>query len=516
MRQNDARQPRPQPATREPRCVACLRSGRAGGTGNAAFFGQMSQTVPRPHTAIRLLRMAWPILGVLLIMPWQPATAAQADPAAGSQHTSPTASDEDSPSSDEATLPSGEQQGEDSSTGEETAPRSHRDWYPLLISLGFLLLLGLATDAVGRHTPLPRVTLLVLFGVIVGPSCLDLLPEGSRAWYPLIADVALLMIGFLLGEKLSWASLKDTGKEVFWISALVIIGTAAVMFAGLTAMGVRTELALLLAALAPATDPAAVTNVVYETRSSGRFTDVLLGIVAVDDAWGLIMFSLLLAVAETFTGAGGAETIQHGAWELGGALLVGVGLGIPAALLTGRIRPGEPMQSEALGVVFLAGGLALWIGVSHLLTAMVVGATVANLAQHHKRPFHAIENIQWPFMVLFFLLAGASFRVGRVVEIGWIGLAYLVLRVAGRSAGAWAGGTIGQADPQVRHWMGMAILPQAGVALGMALVATDSFPELRDVILPVVIGSTVLFELAGPCFTRLALMCSGDAGNRGD
>lgn len=195
---------------------------------------------------------------------------------------------------------------------------------------------------------------------------------------------------------------------------------------------------------------------------------------------------------------------------------MGVGLGIPAALLTGRIRPGEPMQSEALGVVFLAGGLALWMGVSHLLTAMVVGATVANLARHHKRPFHAIEHIQWPFMVLSFILAGASFQLGRAAEIGWIGLAYLVLRVAGRTAGAWAGGTIGQADPQVRRWMGLAILPQAGVALGMALMATDSFPELRDVILPVVIGSTIVFELAGPFFTRLALVCSGDAGSQAD
>ncbi len=478
------------------------------------FFGQMNRTSRHLNTAFRLLRRAWLILGVLLVIPWQPATAAQADPATGSRRTSPTASDEDSPPSGEATQQTGEEQGEHSSTGEETAHRSHRDWYPLLISLGFLLLLGLATDALGHHTPLPRVTLLVLFGVIVGPSCLDLLPEGSRSWYPLIADVALLMIGFLLGEKLSWASLRETGKEVFWISALVIVGTAAVMFLGLLAIGVRTELALLLAALAPATDPAAVTNVVYEMKSSGRFTDVLLEIVAVDDAWGLIMFSLLLAVAEASTGAGGATVLQHGAWELGGALLVGVGLGIPAALLTGRIRPGEPMQTEALGVVFLAGGLALWMGVSHLLTAMTVGATVANLARHHKRPFHAIEHIQWPFMVLFFILAGASFQVGRVADIGWIGLAYLVLRVAGRSAGAWAGGTIGQADPQIRHWMGLAILPQAGVALGMALVATDSFPELRDVILPVVIGSTVLFELAGPFFTRLALICSGDAGSR--
>ena len=122
-----------------------------------------------------------------------------------------------------------------------------------------------------------------------------------------------------------------------------------------------------------------------------------------------MLFSLTLAVIEATTGTGsGGNELWVGIREIGGALLLGVGIGIPTAYLTGRLDPGGPTLAEALGVVFLCGGLALWPHVSFLLAAMALGATVASLARHHRRPFHAIEGIEWPFMILFFLLAGAS------------------------------------------------------------------------------------------------------------
>jgi Kef-type K+ transport system membrane component KefB len=161
-------------------------------------------------------------------------------------------------------------------------------------------------------------------------------------------------------------------------------------------------------------------------------------------------------------------------------------------------------------MVLLCGGLAMWLDVSFLLAAMVMGAVVANLARHHKRPFHAIENIEWPFMIVFFILAGASLRLGALSQIGIIGTAYVILRFAGRLAGAWAGGKISRADPLTTRWMGMALMPQAGVAMGMALVATQRFPEFSDIILPIVISSTVLFELIGPLMTRRALVRVGE------
>jgi Kef-type K+ transport system membrane component KefB len=376
-----------------------------------------------------------------------------------------------------------------------------------LITVGVLLLLGLVTDAIGRRTRLPRVTLLLIFGFVIGPAGLDFLSPGEGKWLSVIADMALVMIGFLLGEKLTISSLRQHGRFVLWFSVSEVVGTALVVLVGLLLIGVQVDIALLLAAIATATAPAATTDVVHETKADGVFARTLLGIVAVDDAWGLIIFSIILTVTQVLSGQGsGIEPLLTGAWELGGALLLGIGLGIPMAYLTGRIQPGEPTLVEALGIVFLCGGIAIWLEVSFLLASMVLGSVVANLARHHMRPFHAIEGIEWPFMILFFVLAGASLHIEAAYQIRLAGLGYIILRVIGRLLGAWAGGTICHAEPLMRRWMGIALMPQAGVALGMALIASHRRPDLADMIFPVVIASTVLFEVIGPVLTRSALV----------
>ncbi len=385
------------------------------------------------------------------------------------------------------------------------------DLHALFLALGGLLLVGLVTDEIGRRTRLPRVTLLILFGVAVGPSGLDLLPRAFQDWYEFLASVALTMVAFLLGGKLSFATLRSRGKTILAVSLTVVILTALLVGIGLIAIGTPVPMALLLAGIATATAPAATQDVVRQTRAKGPFTDTLLAVVAVDDAWGLVVFSLLLAVAKGIAGDGALVILGHGLWELGGALAVGAAVGLPAAFLTGRLKPGEPMQAEALGLVFLCAGLAIWLGVSFLLAGMVAGAIVVNLAKHHSRPFHEIEHIEWPFMVFFFVLAGASLRLDSLHDIGLIGLAYLVLRTLARVLGGWIGGIVADAPILHRRWIGLALIPQAGVALGMALVAANHFPQLAETLLVVAIGATVVFEVVGPILTQRALRRVGEA-----
>jgi Kef-type K+ transport system membrane component KefB len=375
----------------------------------------------------------------------------------------------------------------------------------LLGTIGALLLAGLGLDALGQRTRMPRVTLLVLFGVAVGPSGLNLLPTQSADWYELIAVVALVMVAFLLGGGLTRRALAADGRHILSVSAGAVVVTAGFVGVGLWALGHDPVLALVLAGVSTATDPAATQDVVRGSGVTGSFPRTLLGVVAIDDAWGLIAFSLLLAWAHALLGNGAFAVAGILARELGGALAIGLLVGLPAAYLTGRLRAGEPTQAEALGVVFLCGGLALASGASFLLTAMIAGFVVANLARHHRRPFHEIENIEWPFMVLFFVLAGASLDMASIPAIGALGLAYLVLRTIGRVAGGWVGGYASGMEPAGREWIGASLLPQAGVAMGMALVGASAFPDMADVILTVTVATTIVFELAGPLVTAWAL-----------
>lgn len=384
-----------------------------------------------------------------------------------------------------------------------------------LLTLGGILLLGLFVSTLAQRTRLPRVTLLLLFGMAIGREGFDLIPALFTDRFEIIADMTLLMVGFLIGGKLTGKSLKGSAGPALWISLAAALIAALFVGLGLLLVGLSLELAVLLGCIAAATAPAAVLDVVEELRDKSRFSDLLLAIVALDDVWALLLFSLGLAMASSL-----ASPVEHvpfvlmASREIGGAVILGAALGLPAAYLTGRIKRGQPMLTEALGLVFVCGGLALWLEVSYLIAAMVMGSLIANLARHHDYPFHAIEGIEWPFMVIFFVLAGASLQWGELPEIGLIGVVYFLCRGAGKYAGGLLGAWLGGAAPATRRWMGAALLPQAGVAIGMALVASNQFPEYRQQLLSIVIGTTVLFEILGPVFTRLAIIRASGGGHR--
>lgn len=373
----------------------------------------------------------------------------------------------------------------------------------LLITLGALFLAGLAADAAGRATRLPRVTVLLLLGLLAGRSGLDLLPEQVFDWFEPISVVALSMVAFLLGGDLTRDKLARHGRAILSVSLWIVAVTVLLVWGGLSLLGVNTGLALILGAIATATAPAAVTDVIRQSGVTGGFADTLKGIVAIDDVWGLIVFSLALAVVHQ---SGAAAAILAGAGhDILGAILLGAAIGLPAAFLTGRLSPGEPLQAEAIGLVFLTAGLSVWLEVSFLIAGLTVGAIIANLARHHDFAFNEIEHVEWPFMLLFFLLAGASLEVSALWSLGWIGLAYAALRIAARVVGGEIGARQAGLPAPDRHAFGPALLPQAGVAVGMGLVAAETLPQWSTQIMTLTIAATVFFEILGPAVTMAAL-----------
>jgi len=374
-----------------------------------------------------------------------------------------------------------------------------------LLSIAGFLLLGLLTEILGKKTFLPRVTMLLILGVVIGESFLDLIPPIFTHRFELISEIALLMIGFLLGGKLTRDFLLQSGMQSLIISLVAALVTFVIVLTGLWLAGLQLQIAIMLGAIAAATAPAATVDLIIESGYQGRFSDLLLSIVALDDIWALIIFSLSISLVQAINGGGADVSLLMSLKEIGGAVLIGIIVGVPAAYLTGRLKSGRPILTEALAVVFLCGGLALSIGASFLIASMIAGAVIVNLAKHHERPFCEIENIEWPIMIIFFVLAGASLEINALDQIGWIGLIYILLRIVGKLAGTWFGASLTKSEPVVKQWMGIALLPQAGVAIGIALVASNTYPQYRQIILPVVISSTILFEIAGPVLARFAL-----------
>ena len=379
----------------------------------------------------------------------------------------------------------------------------------LILFLGAVLVADPVVDAIASRTGLPRVSLLLLLGLLLasgGPAVVSAEVVDS---FPVLAEIALAMVGFLLGGEFVLDKLKAHGRAVLALSVGVTLVTGAVVTLGAWLAGLGLAVALVLGAASTATDPAAVLSVTRDSGSEGPVTSTLLGVVAVDDVWGLLAFGAVLGALDVLLVTGGAEGPVAAVFELGGSILLGVAVGLPMAWMTGRLLPGTPTLVEALGFVLLVCGLAEIWHLSYLLATVTLGAVVSNFATHHELPFHEIEHIERPFLTLFFVLSGATVQlheVGRVLPV--LGL-YVVLRVVGRVAGGWISTTAGRLEDRYR-WAGFALLPQAGVALGMALVATERHPELGQSTLAVLVLATVVFETVGPLLTRRFVAQAGE------
>ncbi len=273
------------------------------------------------------------------------------------------------------------------------------EWLPIqtsqatvnIILLGVILTASIFADTIARRTRVPRISILMLVGIVIavihqvwlGQRDGDLLGGLTE---PLI-QLALVMVAFLLGSELKVSRLRRTGPLILVVSLFVIVGGGLLVGAGLLALGYPLVVAVTLAAISVATDPAAVSESVKENRKAGLLPKVLLGIVAIDDAWGIVVFGLSMATLGWVIGSEAELALLHALWELGGAVLLGAAIGLPAVWLTGRLRPGEPTQVEAIALILLLAGFSSSMGVSALLASMVAGAWLPTC--HITTPGHS-------------------------------------------------------------------------------------------------------------------------------
>lgn len=386
----------------------------------------------------------------------------------------------------------------------------------LLLSLALLLAVGLLLTRVCNLIHLPNVTAYLLAGLLLSPYTFGIIDEKLISSFSVFSEVALGFIAFSIGFCFKVSHLKTLGKGVFIITVTQALTTAILVdlavlvlyFCGV----VELPVVFVLGAIATATAPAATLLVVHQYKAKGPVTDTLLPVVAIDDAIGLIIFSISLAVSQTI--ASGAEfsatILLDPLREIGLSLLIGAALGF---IVAGGVKVFHS-RANRLTIIILCifAGVALsklW-DLSSLLLCMMIGAIYCNFDSHTEPVMDVYDRWSHPLYVLFFVVSGAQLNVRILLEVGVVGIVYILSRVIGKYSGAALGATLSKSDENVKKYLGLTLFPQAGVAIGMAQVVAADFPAYAPIITTVVLSATLVYELIGPLITKAALEKAGE------
>jgi len=377
-----------------------------------------------------------------------------------------------------------------------------------ILGLGLILIFGLFSGKIAEKIKTPSITAYLVLGIVLGPYILNFIPHNIIKSSGIISHIALSLIAFSIGQNFSRAIFRQVGSQVLWISILEALGAWLVIIISLIYFKVPGYMALVFGAIAAASAPAAIIMVVREYKARGRFVDILMGVVALDDAWGLIIFSISLAIAKamyTHLATSLTRVILGALFEIGKAFFLGGFFGIALSRFGKILKNQTDLLIFTIGTIFVVTGLALHYHASVLLSSMFLASVLVNLNNESFKFFDVLGTIDWPIYLVFFVLAGASLEVDLLVKIGFIGVVYLIFRVLGKFIGTYAGAIIAKSDKSIKKYLTFALFPQAGVALGMALIAKEEFPEVGGIIFTTVAATTVVYEIIGPFFIKFAL-----------
>ena len=382
-----------------------------------------------------------------------------------------------------------------------------------LLCLAAAMALGLLLTRLAKKVNLPNVTAYLIAGLIVGPYRLNLFSESMLAGISELTSIALGFIAFSIGGEFKWESLKRVGMKALIITIFQAIAALAAVDVVLILCGFDLPLSLTLGAIATATAPAATLMVVRQYRAQGTMTNTLLSVVAMDDAIGLAAFAISLAMAQSLT-SGAAPTVQNmlisPLLEIGLSLVVGAALGTVLSFLLRFFRSRANRLSLMIAAVFAGVALSDCWGLSALLTCMAIGAAMVNLRADSGALIENTDRWTPPLFMLFFIISGAELDLQVLTTVGLLGVLYLVARSLGKYFGAALGACVVKSEPKIRKYLGLTLLPQAGVAIGMAQVVIAKLPEYGEVIRAVVLCATLVYELVGPVITRVALSRAGE------
>lgn len=392
----------------------------------------------------------------------------------------------------------------------------------VVLSIAIILAAGFLLTRITKLLKLPNVTAYVVAGIIIGPFCLKAVPKSVIDGSAFVSDIALAFIAFSAGEFFRFSSFKGKGKQLVVITLFESLMASLLVFL-LTYCILRLGMAfsLVLSALASATAPASTLMTIRQTKAKGDFVDTLISVVALDDVVSLLAFSVAISVA-TASVAGSVDAKAVALPIVYNVLMIALGVGagyLLKLLMTRRSTDNRLIVSVAL--LFVLCGVGAALGVSPLMACMVMGAVYINVSDD-DRLFKQLNYFSPPFLLVFFVRSGMSFRLDTLfdasarvagVPLLLIGCLYFFVRILGKYLGAFLGCKICKKPNRTTNTLGLALIPQAGVAIGLAELAARTIGgETGIIIQTVIMSSSILYELIGPAMAKLALVLSGSIG----
>jgi Kef-type K+ transport system membrane component KefB len=383
----------------------------------------------------------------------------------------------------------------------------------ILLSLSLAMLIGLLMTRIIKIFGLPNVTAYIIAGLLAGPFCFKLIPADLLHGFEIITTVALGFIAFSIGGEFKLNHMKSIGRSILVITLMQAVITTALVDTVLLVFGFDIPIAITLGAIAAATAPAATLMVVRQYKAKGPVTDTLLPVVAGDDAIGLVIFSLSLSIARSLSMKESLtfrNAVFNPIWEIVLSLVIGAVIGFLLSLSMKLFKSRANRICLIIASVFGCVALSQLLNLSSLLACMMIGAIYANICHDIEPVMETYDRWTPPLFLLFFVISGAELDISLIISVGVIGIIYLVTRSLGKYFGAMIGAHIVSADRNIKKYLGLTLLPQAGVAVGMAQIAITALPAYGASIRTIVLCATLIYELAGPIITKAALVKAGE------
>jgi Kef-type K+ transport system membrane component KefB len=395
----------------------------------------------------------------------------------------------------------------------------------ILLIFGIALILGILAARFMDRLSTPHVVGFILLGVLLGDSFLHLIPLSKVEDLNPIADLALGFIGFGMGEHLLFSELKKLGKSIITIALLESFGAYVLVFTGVYIFSRSLPLSMIFASLASATAPAATVDVLKQYQSEGPLTTVLLAVVGIDDAIALLLFSISTPVALNYAGVSSGLNISQITLpliEIFGSIILGIACAYPVDFFIDRMDNSEEILLFMISSVLVIVGISIWLNLSVILAALVFGTATINLKHTHaEHVSNTIDRVSPILYILFFVVVGARLDIELISEVSVVAIAYLVFRALGKISGAYFGAKISNSGVVIQKYLGMTLLSQAGVAVGLALSIASKVSNLgtegayiEKTIITTIITTTLVVQLIGPILTKLAIFRAGEAKNK--